>query len=156
MSAVNRSHAFLRPAMHPLTSQPVSLSFCVSGGIHVAAWMMDGQLPRTVTAVRKRYTGYFPSADDETTVLLTYPKAQTILQASWKWLDSLNTMEVYGRTGSIYSHFRNDSRTHRRAVLLDGAGPDELSSLETNVFVSEILDAASRSPAWGRSIRLQQ
>jgi hypothetical protein len=88
--------------------------------------------------------------------LLTYPKAQTILQASWKWLDSLNTMEVYGRTGSIYSHFRNDSPTHLRAVLLDGARPDELSSLETNVFVSEILDAASRSPAWGRSIRLQQ
>ena len=88
--------------------------------------------------------------------MLTYPKAQTILQASRKWLDSLNTMEVYGRTGSIYYHFRNNSLTYLRAVLLDGARPDELSSLETNVVVSEILDAARRSPASGRSIRLQQ
>jgi hypothetical protein len=39
-----------------------------------------------------------------------------------------------------------------RAVVLNGATPDSLSSLETNVIVSEILDAARRSAASGKTI----
>ena len=41
-----------------------------------------------------------------------------------------------------------------RAVLLDGAKPDALSSLETNVIVTEILDAARRSASSGRTVVL--
>jgi hypothetical protein len=41
-----------------------------------------------------------------------------------------------------------------RAVVLDGAEPGGLSSLETNVTVTEILDAARRSAASGATIRL--
>ena len=41
-----------------------------------------------------------------------------------------------------------------RAVVLDGAAPGAPSSLETNVIVAEILDAARRSAASGKSIRL--
>jgi predicted dehydrogenase len=41
-----------------------------------------------------------------------------------------------------------------RAVIGDGAKPDELSSLETNVTVTEILDAARRSAASGETVRL--
>jgi hypothetical protein len=39
-------------------------------------------------------------------------------------------------------------------VILDGAKPDELSSLETNVTVTEILDAARRSAAAGKTVVL--
>jgi len=39
-------------------------------------------------------------------------------------------------------------------VILDGAKPDALSSLQTNVTVTEILDAARRSAAEGKTIRL--
>jgi hypothetical protein len=39
-----------------------------------------------------------------------------------------------------------------RAVVLDGAIPDSPSSLETNVIVSEILDAARRSAASGKTV----
>jgi hypothetical protein len=39
-------------------------------------------------------------------------------------------------------------------VIVDGAKPDELSSLETNVTVTEILDAARRSAASGKTIQL--
>ena len=88
-------------------------------------------------------------------------------------------MEVYGATGSILtignndvsvrlpheSHATerkahpiaepyNDSLTYLRAVLLKGAKPDALSSLETNVIVIEILDAARRSAESGHTIKL--
>ena len=41
-----------------------------------------------------------------------------------------------------------------RAVIVDGTKPDALSSLETNVTVTEILDAARRSAAEGKTITL--
>jgi predicted dehydrogenase len=41
-----------------------------------------------------------------------------------------------------------------RAVIVDGAKPDALSSLETNVTVTEILDAARRSAEEGKTVRL--
>jgi predicted dehydrogenase len=41
-----------------------------------------------------------------------------------------------------------------RAVILDGAKEDGLSSLETNITVTEILDAARRSAATGTTVRL--
>ena len=39
-------------------------------------------------------------------------------------------------------------------VVLNGAAPGAPSSLETNVMVAEILDAARRSAASGKSVRL--
>jgi predicted dehydrogenase len=89
-------------------------------------------------------------------------------------------MEVYGEAGYAITVQGNDIRVRRggnntheeqlpakpvpspydnslsylRAVILDGAKPDALSSLETNVTVTEILDAARRSAAEGITIRL--
>ena len=48
----------------------------------------------------------------------------------------------------------DNSLSYLRAVLLDGAKPDGLSSLDTNLTVVEILDAARRSAASGKTIRL--
>jgi hypothetical protein len=39
-------------------------------------------------------------------------------------------------------------------VIVDGVKEDGLSSLDTNVTVTEILDAARRSAATGQTIRL--
>jgi hypothetical protein len=41
-----------------------------------------------------------------------------------------------------------------RAVVLDEVAPGSPSSLETNVIVAEILDAARRSAVSGKSVRL--
>jgi predicted dehydrogenase len=118
--------------------------------------------------------------DDEATIILTYPHAQAIIQASWNWPFDRKDMEVYGRTGYAITVKRDDLRVRRagdnsheeqlaakpvpapydnslsyvRAVILDGAKPDALSSLETNVTVTEILDAAGRSAASGKTVRL--
>jgi glucose-fructose oxidoreductase len=48
----------------------------------------------------------------------------------------------------------DNSLSYLRAVIVDGTKPDGLSSLETNVTVTEILDAARRSAASGKTIRL--
>jgi Predicted dehydrogenases and related proteins len=141
---------------------------------------MDGARPFTVTAVTQRMKpDIYPRVDDEATIVLTYPRAQAILQASWNWPYSRKDMEVYGSTGSIITianndisvrlpHERvaaartaapipppnNDSLTYLRSVLLDGAKPDAFSSLETNLMVTEILDAARRSASSGQTVRL--
>src|SRR6266404_1814031 len=151
-------------------------------GADLITWLMDGRRPLTVTAVTQQIKpDIYPKVDDEATVILTYPKAQAILQASWNWPFDRKDMEVYGRTGSIFTIAKNDvsvrlphepqatnraaaaiptpyddSLTYLRAVLLDGAKPDALSSLETNLVVTEILDAARRSAASGKTIQLPQ
>ena len=86
-------------------------------------------------------------------------------------------MEVYGQTGYVMTVRHDDVRVRLkgkeeqtmpakavppyddslsllRAVILDGAAPGAPASLETNVIVAEILDAARRSAASGKSIRL--
>jgi predicted dehydrogenase len=149
-------------------------------GADLMTWLMDGQRPLSVTAVTQQIKpDIYPHVDDEATIVLTYPKAQAILQASWNWPYSRKDMEVYGRTGSVVTNAGkeisvrlpneahaatrpaapipapyDDSLTYLRAVLLDGAKVDALSSLETNLIVTEILDAARRSAATGKTIRL--
>ncbi|MBZ5682559.1 MAG: Gfo/Idh/MocA family oxidoreductase [Acidobacteriia bacterium] len=153
-------------------------------GADLMTWLMDGQRPHTVTAVTQQIKpDIYPRVDDEATIVLTYPKAQAIVQASWNWPFDRKDMEVYGQTGYVITVRRDDilvrragsggddsreeriaakplsppydnSLSYLRAVILEGAKPDGLSSLETNVTVVEILDAARRSGASGKTIRL--
>jgi predicted dehydrogenase len=150
-------------------------------GADLMTWLMDGQRPQTVTAVTQQIKPeIYSRVDDEATIILTYPRAQAIVQASWNWPFGRKDMEVYGETGYAITVQSNDIRVRRsgdntheeqlaakavpspydnslsylRAVILDGAKPDALSSLETNVTVTEILDAARRSAATGKTILL--
>jgi predicted dehydrogenase len=150
-------------------------------GADLMTWLMDGQRPQTVTAVTKQIKPeIYSRVDDDATIILTYPKAQAIIQASWNWPFDRKDMEVYGQTGYVITVKRDDLRVRRggndsreeqlaakpiappydnelsyvRAVIIDGAKPDALSSLETNVTVTEILDAARRSAAEGKTLRL--
>jgi predicted dehydrogenase len=149
-------------------------------GADLMTWLMDGQRPTSVTAVTQQIKpDIYPNVDDEATIILTYPKAQAILQASWNWPFGRKDMEVYGQTGyaitvrnddvrirlegkdeeqvtakPISAPF-NDSLSLFRAVVMDGMTPDSPSSLETNVIVSEILDAARRSAASGKTVQLK-
>jgi glucose-fructose oxidoreductase len=49
---------------------------------------------------------------------------------------------------------KEDSVSYLRAVLLVGLKPEGQSSLETNVIVTEILDAARQSAATGKTVSL--
>src|ERR1044072_4903736 len=63
-------------------------------------WMMDNQRPLAVTAfAHTDKPEIYPKVDDEATILVQYPKAQGIIQASWNWPFSRKDFEVYGATG---------------------------------------------------------
>jgi predicted dehydrogenase len=150
-------------------------------GADLMTWLMDNRRPDTVTAITQRIKpDIYSRVDDEATIVLTYPKAQAILQASWNWPFSRKDMEVYGQTGyaitverdavrvrlpgqdeklhdakPLDSH-ESDSVNYLRAVILDGMPPQGLSSLETNMIVTQILDAARQSAATGKTIHLAE
>jgi predicted dehydrogenase len=149
-------------------------------GADLMTWLMNGERPLTVTAVTQQIKPQIYSrVDDEATIVLTYPKSQAIIQASWNWPFDRKDMEVYGETGYVITVKRDDIRVRHageeqeqlvaaqpvpapydselaylRAVILEGAKEDALSSLETNVTVTEILDAARRSAETGKTIHL--
>src|SRR5229473_5248332 len=150
-------------------------------GTDLMTWLMNGQKPLSVTAVTQQIKpDIYPHVDDEATIILTYQMAQAIVQASWNWPFDRKDMEVYGRTGYVITVPRDDlkirragekeeqliaakkvpspyddSLTYLRAVVLDGLKPDALSSLETNIIVTEILDAARQSAATGKTVNLK-
>src|SRR6202162_6126523 len=138
-------------------------------GADLMTWMMDSQRPQTVTAVTQQIKPQvYSRVDDEATIILTYPKAQAIIQASWNWPFDRKDMEVYGQTGYVITVKRDDIRVRRggnntqeeqlaakpvappydnelsyvRAVIVDGAKPDALSSVATNGTATE----PSRTP----------
>ena len=148
-------------------------------GADLMTWLMDGQRPQSVTAVTQQIKPeIYSRVDDEATIVLTYPKAQAIIQASWNWPIDRKDMEVYGQTGQMITIKRDDLRVHMagqdeqqivarpipapyddelayfRAVILDSAKEEGLSSLDTNVMVTEILDAARRSAKEGKTIQI--
>jgi glucose-fructose oxidoreductase len=148
-------------------------------GADLMTWLMDGRRPDSVTAVAQHFQpDVYPRVDDEATIVVAYPRAQAIFQASWNWPFDRKDMEVYGQTGYAITVKRDavrvrlpkgeeqqteakpipppydDSLSYLRAVVLDGLKPDGPSSLETNLVVTEILDAARESAASGKTVRI--
>jgi predicted dehydrogenase len=152
-------------------------------GVDLMTWLMRGETPETVTAVVNRdKPEIYPKVDDDSTIVLQYPRAQAVIQGSWNWPFSRKDMEVYGATGYAITvaadHMRvrhehdNDEQLTTPAPLnenesnslsylgavLRGQIQDrgDLSALDTNVTVMQILDAARESARTGRSVRLNR
>ena len=148
-------------------------------GADLMTWLMNGKRPTSVTAVVQQIKPeIYPKVDDEATVILTYPHAQAIIQASWNWPFDRKDMEVYGQSGYAITVARDQVRVRRagaqesletaksipapeddpvaylRAVVLGGLKPQGLGSLQMNMIVTEILDAARRSAQTGKTIQL--
>lgn len=150
-------------------------------GADLTTWMMRGEAPLTVTAVLNTdKPQLYGRVDDDATVVLTYPRAQAVLQASWNWPFGRKDMEVYGATGYaitvgadklrlrrpgeseervVSSPALNapeqDSLSYLAAVLRGQIHPKgDLSSLDTNIVVMQILDAARESARTGKTIKL--
>jgi len=149
-------------------------------GANLMTWMLDGQKPLAVTAITSRFKPrIYPKVDDEATILVEYPGAQGIIQASWNWPFNRKDFEVYGEKGYTIAvggnvlrlrlpHDREEqSRTdlaelpaeerdpvsYLAAVVRGKRKPSGLSSLENNLVVVEILDAARESARTGKTIR---
>ncbi|HEX4773073.1 MAG TPA: Gfo/Idh/MocA family oxidoreductase [Bryobacteraceae bacterium] len=150
-------------------------------GADLMTWLMKGEAPVSVTATTAQLQpDLYPKVDDEADVLLNYKHAVAILQGSWNWPFAVKQMDVYGQTGyaktidSRQIEIRRKGESHAR--ISDAAGlsapyddplhylasvirdevqeGDSVSSLKTNVLVSEILDAARQSARTGKTVTL--
>jgi scyllo-inositol 2-dehydrogenase (NADP+) len=149
-------------------------------GANLMTWLMDGRRPIAVTAVTQQFQPEtYPHVDDEATILLEYPGALGIIEASWNWPANRKDLEVYGerayavattgggslRTGAptgaehtvtpaALPADEKDSISHLIAVARGTRKPNALSSLENNLVVTEILEAARESAHTHRRVPL--
>jgi scyllo-inositol 2-dehydrogenase (NADP+) len=149
-------------------------------GADLVTDLMGGRRPTSVVAVAQHFQpDAYPRVEDEETIVLTYPRAQAILEASWNWPYNRKDMEIYGQTGTVLVPSRAsvllqkgrepqgaqpapaltspyaDPVSYLVAVVRGKIRPSGLSSLEVNLVVSEILGAAEESARTGRRIDLE-
>lgn len=151
-------------------------------GANLITWLMKGKKPLAVFAVTQQIKpGIYPKVDDEATIIVTYPKAQGIIQASWNWPFGRKDLEIYGQHGYTISdrngikiktspdekenyqdvppalHPFNDPFSYLAAVVHGeiSVKPTDLSSLQNNMIVVEILEAARKSAKEGKVVYLK-
>jgi predicted dehydrogenase len=148
-------------------------------GADLMTWLMKGERPVSVFAVTQHIKpDIYPKVEDEATIIVTYPQAQGIIQASWNWPYNRKDMEIYGQTGYVLVPRNNvlrvakgdqpesettvapltgpeaDPISYLAAVVRGDLQPSGLSSLAVNLTVMEILDAARESAATGKRVDL--
>ena len=152
-------------------------------GANLMTWLLRGERPVSVTAlIHQNKPDIYARVDDEATIVLQYPKAQCIIQASWNWPFSRKDMEVYGTKGyaiavnptlvrqrlqekspeeSLKLPVRPAPFTDPFAVLADVVrgrlklDQNDLYGLPINVTVVEILDAAKESARSKKTVFLK-
>jgi predicted dehydrogenase len=142
---------------------------------------MDGARPISVFAVTQQIKpDIYPRVDDEATIIVTYPKAQAIIQASWNWPYGRKDIEIYTKNRAIIADREkmrmywdasgkelvrktpqreppyNDPFLFLTAVVKGQItlGENDLSGLHVNMIAMEILDAAVRSAREGKIVKI--
>jgi predicted dehydrogenase len=156
-------------------------------GCYGAEWSiwLKGRPSRVYATTRKLKVEQNNKVDDDATIVLEYPDATAVIEASWDWPYSKDVVAVYGSKGSLLARH---STLQRR--LAESRGPDvppdgESLTLEAlpkeasnpisyfvdcirndkpiedpvsarlNVQVMEILDAARESARTGKPVELR-
>jgi len=149
-------------------------------GANLMTWLMDGERPLKVTAIiQTNKPKIYEDVDDEATVLLEYAKAQGVIEASWNWPFARKDLEVYGESGyaiatggtGLRVRFKDqkaeevrtpaplapntrDPISYLMAIVRNKVAPSGLSSMENNLVVVEILEAARESARSGKTVVL--
>jgi predicted dehydrogenase len=146
-------------------------------GANLMVWLMNGKAPLAVTAVTHHLKPLiYPKVEDDATILLEYPEATGIIEASWDWPFGIKDLEVFGTSG--YLHALNGNTLQQRQkdsyenveikpaaysnnlqylsdILSGKMDPGhDLSSLENNLIVVRILESATISAREGKRIPL--
>ena len=153
-------------------------------GAELSLWL-KGKPSRVYATTRKMKTEQNNTVDDDATIVLDYPDATTVIEASWDWPYTKEQIEVFGPKGSLLA--RHSTLLHRAGdargpnVSPDGENvplnplPNETSnpvsyfvdcirnnkpiedpvSAQLNVQVMEILDAARESARTGKPQELR-
>lgn len=153
-------------------------------GADIMTWLMKGERPVSVSATAQtNKPNIYPKVDDEATIVVQYPKAQGIFQASWNWPFDRKDTEIYGQKGYILANRetqmrvrmgernapkesiidakplsspQNDPFSYFAAVVTGSINPEnDLGSLKINMIAMEILDAAVKSSKTGKTVWLK-
>ncbi len=153
-------------------------------GANIMTYLAKGAKPISVTATTRQFKpAIYPRVDDEATIIVDYPGYQGIIQASWNWPFGRKDMEIYGDSGYIISKNSTDilirNSNHKEEIsrrltdqevkvytdpfvyLLDvirgriQVRTHDLYSLENNMMVVKILDAARESALTGKKVTIQ-
>ena len=152
-------------------------------GANLITWLHKGEEPISVTAVTQTLQpDIYTEVDDEATVILTYSSSQGIIQASWNWPYNRKDLHVYGETGYVYAQnseqveiSQSNSGSSELIHLSQRPAPysdpfsyfagvvrgdiivqsTDLSSLQNNLIVMKILDAARESARTGETVYLK-
>lgn len=148
-------------------------------GANIMTWLMNNERPSTVSAILKTLKpDVYPNVDDDATIVLTYDDTVAVIQGSWAWTHDNKDMDLY-TTGASYHAQKWDTLEQRnenqpraqvkpdprdpwmtnewsylRKVVRGECDVDPLSSIENNLIVCEILDAARESAKTGRTITI--
>jgi Predicted dehydrogenases and related proteins len=149
-------------------------------GANLTTWLLHGQKPKSVYAVLKQLKPEkYPLVDDDATIIVEYPDVTVQIMASWCWPMNRKDMYIYGSNGYIYqkngtqmemlfgnkntglqeapklTEPYNDSFRYLKAVVRNEISitAEDLCSLENNMMVIRILDAAIRSSKKGKSCK---
>ena len=154
-------------------------------GVNIMTYLMQGEEPLSVTAVTQHFQpDVYPKVDDEATIVVAYPSAQAIIQASWNWPFGRKDMEVYGVDGYVITSDNTNMRIRNRTIKGEQKIQVDTSdvhvytdpfayfadvirgeitvpqyglySLENNVRVVQILDAATESAKTGKTVFLKK
>lgn len=147
-------------------------------GANIMTWFHNGKKPIAVTAMTHTLKpDVYPKVDDDAVIVLEYEDGTGIIEASWNWSYSLKDFQVYGEhssydavDGNTLKHFPRHTKpqtvdlkenyyTNHVDYLSDYLagkvdGTNDLSSLENNLIVVEILEAAKKSAKTGKRIKL--
>jgi glucose-fructose oxidoreductase len=151
-------------------------------GADLITWLTHGETPISVTAVAQTdKPNLYPHVDDDAAIIVRYPRLQAVLMPSWDWSFNVKDMALYGTKGSAVTVGpnqlsvryegnaqptlltppplvapRDDSLHYLVAVLRGQLIPKgDLTALDTNIIVMQILSAARDSARTGRTIQLK-
>jgi predicted dehydrogenase len=153
-------------------------------GANLMAALTKGEKPVSVTAVTRQFKPeIYPKVDDDATIIVTYPQSQCIIQASWNWPFGRKDMEIYGTNGTIITVDKNDLRIRGKGMQAEKpehvtssdvavyedpftyffdvvhgkitVQPYSFYSLENNIQVVKILDAARKSAKTGKTVLMK-
>jgi predicted dehydrogenase len=158
----------------------------VDFGCYGAEWALwlKGKPTRVFATAKKLKTAQNNQVDDDATIVLDYPDATAILQASWDWPYGMDRVKVFGPKGSLLATgkelFFRESKSDPKsglegkplaveplsreksnpvsyfvACIRENKPIEDPVSAELNAQVVEILDAARESLRSGKAQELR-
>jgi len=149
-------------------------------GANIMTIIMNNQLPDSVTAITQQIKpNLYPLVDDNATIILSYPTSTATIQASWAWTHDNKEMDIHTANMSIHAakwksletrmpdsprvehevspkrEHLSDEWTYLKSLVREECEIDPFSSIENNLIVARILDAAIESAATGKTIELK-